>query len=52
MNKLNSQGKWGQTQRWRAGCQLVGGALRGERIEQKGLMDVDNSVMIAGGWGL
>ena len=35
MNKLNWQGKWGQTHRWRAGCQLVG-YLGGGGIEQKG----------------
>ena len=25
MKKLNKQGKWGQTHRWRAGWHLVGG---------------------------
>ena len=29
MNKLNLEGKWGQTHRWRAGCQLGRGGSEG-----------------------
>ena len=36
MNKLNQQGKWGQTHRWRAGWQLGGEWLGGGGIEQNG----------------
>ena len=50
-NKQIEQGKWGQTQRWRAGWQVVMG--RGEGVDglskkEKGLIDMDKSVVIAG----
>ena len=44
MNKVNEQGKWGQTRRVGRGEQV-----EGVRKKEKGLMEMDNSVVIAGG---
>ena len=59
MNKLIQQAKERQTYRWRsddsywqgrAGGSTLGG--RGIEQKEKGVMDMDNSVVIAGGRGL
>ena len=51
MNKLNKQGKWGQIHRWRAGCSSWGDGegVEGLRKKEKGLMDMNNRVMIVKG---
>ena len=53
MNKLNSQRKWEQTHRWRAGWKLGGGGSGVEGLikKERGLMDMDNTVVITRGRG-
>ena len=52
-NEQTERRKYGQTHRWRAGRQSVGEeggkGVEGLNKKEKGLMDMDNRVVIAGG---
>ena len=50
MDNLNYEGTWGQTHRWRADDSWWGwDGEEGLSKKEKGLMDTDNSVVIAEG---